>query len=257
MAGLRFSYRQLYEDLQAVEGITRPFLDRSATLAFHRLNEQLEGARRASAGSRHALTIPVNYPLRTIPSMGEYELAPRRGRHRIVGEVSAIWEIAPIGSHLARDIPTRVFEVNGKASVLTLIRETDANGTPFRELARWRMEIGVHDSPGTHFHLSVLGYKSESPFPDSLSVPRFPSILLTIGDALEFVLGELFQAKWARHAAEEDAAIARWRRSQQDRLSRLLSWQDRIIRHAAGAPWAALKAAKPKDELFTEDLDAP
>jgi hypothetical protein len=252
MAGLQFSYRQLYEDLQAIEGITRGFVEQNASLVFRRLEEQLEAARRASAGSRCALTILANHPLRTMPSEKEYELAPRRGKHRIVAEVSAVWDLTPIGPHQPRNIDTRVFELTGKASVLTLIREIDGTGTPFRELARWRTEFGVHDSPGAHFHLSVLGHKEAPPFPHSLSVPRFPSMLITIGDALEFVLGEIFQARWARHAAEDSASMSQWRRSQQDRLIRVLTWQQSVISRAVGAPWTALKVAKPRDGLFTE-----
>jgi hypothetical protein len=144
---------------------------------------------------------------------------------------------------------SRQFALAGNASITMKISTADE---PV-ELALWKMEVGAADSPGCHFHGHVprgveLGGRAYV-----LPVPRLPNFLFTFGDCLEFLVGELFQDKWVRHAGQRTPESAEWRRYQRERVSRVLLWQARMIRGATSAPWTALKAAKPPSDLFVRD----
>ena len=117
----------------------------------------------------------------------------------------------------------------------------------------WRVEVGDDNAPGCTFHIQVLGECLDPPFPKSLSVPRFPSILTTFGDVLEFVLGELFQDDWKKHVNQQSRYVESWRPFQKKRFSRIFNWQENLIKESqGGSPWMSLKQAQPPETLFTE-----
>jgi hypothetical protein len=68
--------------------------------------------------------------------------------------------------------------------------------------------------------------------------------------ALEFVIAELFQDEWKRHAAKESDAMNRWRSIQRKRLSCLFAWKQKLVNECSGSPWTAIKLAKPETDLF-------
>lgn len=251
MARLQFSYQQLRQELNALERIIQGFVDtKSARPLFGELRAQLDAGRVAEPGRPSPIRVCPTRPLRTIPSEQEYEPGKRRGKHRVVAEVSGTWELSPIGPNDRKNIQNRIFELSGNASILTRIVNLNAEGQKLVELARWRMEVGFDDSPGTHLHISVLGDKDSPPFPHSLSIPRFPALLITLGDATVFVLGEMFQSRWAEFAGRDSASMRQWRRFQKERLSRILNWKRGIVDKAIGDPWAALKGTKPPADLL-------
>jgi hypothetical protein len=114
------------------------------------------------------------------------------------------------------------------------------------------MELGDSTSPGCYFHVQVLGDREVCPFPKAVSVPRFPSVFVTPMAVVEYVLGELFQDRWAQAVAEENGNVLYWRRLQKDRFIRLFNWQKSSLEGAISTPWMTLKAAKPPGELFLE-----
>ena len=189
--------------------------------------------------------ISSKFPLRTLPSEGEYEPGSR-GRHIVCAEITSVWSIKPLGSRSPKDQRSRKFVLDGKASTKVRLINCENN----EELAIWKFEIGDDNSPGCHFHVQILGEKSEPPFPSSLPIPRLPSLLTTFGDALEFVLGELFQDEWKSYIARKASHLKRWRPIQRDRLISLLNWQKNEIESSSGSPWMTLKLAKPTDTLL-------
>ena len=133
---------------------------------------------------------------------------------------------------------------------------------PSERLTRWRIELGVDDSPGCFFHTHILVEGDETRFPKAIPIPRLPSPFVTPMAAVEFALGELFQDKWQERARQARDPQRRWRSIQQQRWSNLLTWQDHLItRHASSpwvesfpseqsSPWVDLKHATPPDDLF-------
>lgn len=69
-------------------------------------------------------------------------------------------------------------------------------------------------------------------------------------DALEFVLGELFQDDWKDRATDQAPDMVLWRTYQQERLTSVLDWQRRVIGDATGSPWIALKTRFPSPTLI-------
>jgi hypothetical protein len=69
-------------------------------------------------------------------------------------------------------------------------------------------------------------------------------------DAIDFVLGELFQKKWQKRADDFVRNHASWGNLQKERLTQMLDWMKEKVAKAEGAPWLALKHAKPPAGLL-------
>src|SRR5262249_11503430 len=141
-------------------------------------------------------------PLTTIKSKS-YEQGGG-GHQFLVGEISAKWRIkkvVPKNSKKSR--PADHFALIGIASTRIRLRCIDANEEPSEEIAMWRMEVADARSPGCFFHVQILGQSDNYPFPQSLPIPRLPSILMTPAAVAEYLLAELFQDSWGSHAARQ------------------------------------------------------
>lgn len=239
MGELRFNFREMQMELEALRNVARPFLERGSDQTFMQLRSQLENIQH-DPGHAHAWEIPQRAPLRTRPSDGHYEVSGR-GKHSVVGTLSFIWEITA-------ERKTGTFALTGNAS--TRIGLFDVACDPELPLGSWRMEIGDAASPGYCFHAQIRGQSDDPPFPESLPVPRLPVFPPTPMAALEFLLGELFQTGWRREAGKRTTHTKQWGSIQVRRLKALLDWQRRTIDNAAGSPWVALKEFP--DESFIE-----
>jgi hypothetical protein len=244
MPQLQFAFQEIIAEIKAFSKVARDYIAPESLNVLPQLWTNLEVIQQLPDGTLTNWGITQAYPLRTIASEGQYE-HNGGGQHHLFAEMTSIWEIVPRG-HRRR--PGRNFALVGNAS--TRVRLIDATSSV--SLAMWRMEIGDAASPGCHFHVQVLGEEPDGPFPNTLPIPRFPGILVTPMVALEFVLAELFQDEWKKHAARETADMNMWRPIQTNRLSRLLEWKCYEAKRFAGSPWTALKWAKPQADLFTE-----
>ena len=83
----------------------------------------------------------------------------------------------------------------------------------------------------------------------SLDVPRLPSFLITPGDCLDYVLGELFQEGWPKRYEETNPAhIGRWLSSSRRRIAAILKTTlDAAESANRTSPWLAIKQWYPKD----------
>ena len=249
MADLLFSFQETLDELQSMAKIARQFLTaESQEIVIPECIALLESIRTGRRDASHVWTISDDRPLRTVDSAGEYEPANRQGQHTVFGELSFVWEIrCPHEAGPRRQLQKK-FLLGGKSS--SRIRIKTRVDDQVRELAMWRFEIGDDAAPGCHFHAQIEGERLEPPFPHSLSVPRLPSILVTPMAAFEFLLSELFQQRWQRHAAEETADMQRWKPIQRNRFIKLFEWQSEYLLGCSGSPWSALKAHKPPADLF-------
>jgi hypothetical protein len=199
--------------------------------------------RSAPSGTKMAWKIPEGGPIETEISYGDYEPGDRNGELAVFGRVSGVWEIQLPEELKKRYGPHKEFVLLGLASVKISI--WDAMEDPFKEIARWTIEVGDAVSPGCHFHIQIDLDPEDNKFPKSLSVPRLPGILLTPMDALEYLLGELFQDRWLQVASEGRDHVRTWANCQKTRLLNLLEWQKKEITRASGSPWAIFKKQKP------------
>ena len=187
-------------------------------------------------------------PVRALLMSPDY----RSGGEEISAKVTAIWQIRPTPKR-KRSMVSESFCVAGKASVKVEWYET-LECELIDPLGMWRMEVADGFSPGCYFHVQIQGEEGrvERPFPHSVPVPRLPCIAFTPMSVLEFVLGELFQDKWAAHTRAMTSSVETWRGIQRDRLERLLVWQQQMIRDNSAPPWTILKTARPHVGLFSE-----
>ena len=252
MSHLAFSFKEFLDEIQAIKEIAKPFicLD-SLEHGLPRLATVLENIRSLPYETTAKWEIPNHSPLYTNISCGSYEPGSKGG-HNIIGEVTSVWEVAPSDSDATNRKLAKTFQIVGNASVRIRLLEWGEQG-PGRELGMWRMEIGDEGSPGCHFHVQVLGEKTDPPFPHSLPIPRLPSFAFTPMAALEFLIAELFQDGWREHSAKETPAMKMWRGIQKQRIERLLNWKKKLIEVAIGSPWTVLKKAKPFPNLFLKD----
>ena len=214
------------------------FLDSQTWWALERFSSNLQSIGDVRDG--RACTLELER-LRTSPST-DYESGSRHGGIEIYAVISGTWDLLPLQN--------REIEFCGNASTRI---EVYASNDSTKRLAMWRLEVGSEDSPGCYIHAQILGDLYEPPFPKSVPIPRLPSIFITPMSAIEFVLGELFQDKWAKVTAENTDAAQYWRALQQKRLQRLFSWYQSTLKNSRSSPWMTLKAAKPDGQLLLAD----
>lgn len=249
MADLIFAFEEILEEVRSLSRIGAEFLTaETQDIVIPAALALLESIRTARPQNPRPWLVTAERPIRTINSVGEYEFGNREGALTVFGELSFIWEISCPREAGPRSRLQKNFVLSGKSS--SRIRIVAKREDEEEQVAMWRFEVGDAASPGCHFHTQIEGESLEPPFPHSLSVPRLPSILVTPMAALEFLLAELFQGRWQRHAGQETAEMQRWKPIQRNRLLKLLHWHSQHIQACIGSPWSALKAQKPPADLF-------
>lgn len=146
----------------------------------------LDGIKNGAVDRETTWEIDVKRPIRTEVSTGTRK---RGGEgHEFSASISFKWQVTPLRP--AGGAQNTEIAVTGLASTLVQFCEGD------KLLARWRMDVGTETVPGTVFHIQVEGDAGASQFPESLDVPRFPSMVPTPATVIEFVLAEMFQDDW-------------------------------------------------------------
>jgi hypothetical protein len=218
---MRFALDALTHELDLIEQLCLPFLERESAHELTQARWRLHGLEYPSTGRSWS----IDKPLRTIRSPGAYA-TDGQGEHTIRANVTTLWEI---------DRPDRNM-VTVRDNVSTSIAITTEAG----EIARWTMDIAaVESAPGCGLHAQVK--HGSAWFPDGLDVPRIPVFIPTLGAVLEYVLGELFQQEWTSHVAGHPSASS-WRGLQLATWRRWLDWQRKIIDNATVSPWLDVKA---------------
>ena len=254
---LEFSYSAIEQELNSLPKLAARYLDKGTEQVVARAISELRNA--SLAGTRSiSWEISREFPIKTAASDGGYQIG-MKGAISVRAELSFLWEIANVvpGADAKGQTPKKTkrahqFRVCGNASSVVSIFDVEKDEHP---IAKWHFDLAAHDAPGCFFHVQVAGNPSESMFPSSLDVPRLPSLLVTPMDALEFVLGELFQEDWAKQSnLPTNPHLATWRGYQTKRLNQILRWKQEVVMNNSNAtPWSALKAAKPPRDLFGDE----
>ena len=250
MADLEFSFKEVLDEIHAFDRIANRFIAGESAGVLRAFYESLRRIRDARSTDRQRWEIPRRQPVRTIPSVGEYEPGGH-GEHTVYAELSCLWEITPVVPR-KQSHPLQIFRLTGIASTEVHLFES-RDGEP-RELGTWKMEIGDNASPGCHYHVQMRRDVADPPFPRSLSIPRFPIFFVSPLLALEFVVAELFQEEWPRQL-RETSELGRWRSIHLQRLDQFFVWQLTEVRrgYRLGTPLLQLKALKPESALFRSE----
>jgi hypothetical protein len=239
---IRFNFSDFIYEIKSFKKVCSSFVQNKNVIDEYA--EKLKRVRDEYADEEVEVSITDDNPLLTNFRDGKYD-SSGGGGERVFGKVTSVWQIKPIqdenlSSH-------KEFEISGKASTKVCLLDES-----YDRISMWKIEIGVEDSPGTHFHIQVEGDNGERPYPEWISVPRFPSILVTVPDVIDFLLGELFQNSWIKHASKSSDEMNRWRPHQQRRLSSLLEWKTAQVNNTMGSGWIAIKNGKPNPDLFLQ-----
>ena len=247
---LLFSVADLKRENIALREVAREYLEPGADAILRTVENDLTDIARRSGDRSYDWRIPGHSPLRTKSSDGEY-MRDSGGSLEVYGEITFVWQLRPIRPSAKR--PAENVRLDGKASTLVrLLAGKPNSGETADELAVWRMEVADSRSPGAFFHVQILGREEDKVFPHALDVPRLPNALVSPFACVEFVLGELFQDDWARHADRDFQAIRQWRGIQAHRHQKQLQWHRDQVEAAAGSPWSAWKKALPPENIFLQ-----
>ena len=242
--GLRFSFSEMDKELDNMHRLSSGFVTlESSARIIPALRRDLANFRSAPAESSTVWEIRKDDPIQTNPSNGAYEPGERRGGLNVLGRVCGKWQIRLPKEVKKRFSQSKDFILFGLAS--TEISIWEVNERQEKEIARWTIEIGDATSPGCHFHTQITLDDEDNKFPSTLSVPRLPGLLHTPMDALEYLLGELFQDEWYRNASKGTNVVNAWAACQKNRIVNLLKWQTERLLNTGGSPWTMLKRQKP------------
>jgi hypothetical protein len=262
VSGLVFSCSVFRDEINLLASVAEPFLEPGAERVLRNLADQVDNIR--GQGSDGVLSIEPTWPLLTRPCGGAYEHDGGGQYATLHAEITARWEVHPVGTRV-KSSKDRRFEVAGKASTVAELFVTDPDAVERTKVASWRMEIGNYDSPGAFFHVQIPESRNRTVdghlalWPSWLSVPRIAAGPFTPMLAVEFVLGELFQEGWRDHVGSvggivRQSDVDRWRNLQEQRLLAYLDWQRESLRVGAlGTPLQTLKWAKPPPALLAGD----
>lgn len=245
---LLFNVGELRREIQALKALGRHFLDPGASDVLSAAENGLVQISRRAGGSTQNWEIAPTWPLRTVVSNGEYQPGRARGP-AVHGTVTFVWELAPERPKGTAHGPAKLVRLTGKASTMIQVYDGPPQA-PGQELAMWRMEVADAASPGSYFHVQVLGRESDVSFPKSLDIPRLPGMLVTPFACVEYLLAELFQDRWRAHADRDFGDVREWKGVQASRILAQLDWHAKTVRAASGSPWSAWKREIPTEGLF-------
>jgi hypothetical protein len=212
VAELHFSTDQIQREMNGMADLAEEFLGRAHS-------QQLRGA---AYGLAKALStngiwqIPQGHPLETTTAEHKAGI--------LFGRLSFRWEVKAVNQ--------KTFGVAGNASTTIEIHNLESDAPPLS----WNTDIGGSGHPGYRLHIQFRSNEK------SAEIPRFPSILLTPVDCLDFLLGELFQEKWTKHQYDRQTQTAGWTQDVRKRVCHLLRKKAECAEQSSGVtPWVTLK----------------
>jgi hypothetical protein len=241
---LDFSVPGVCREVQEVARLAESFLQPGSARVAEEIGINLRSFARSKRRDKWTWSIAETDPIRTKLTQA-YEPEERRGANAVWGELSFTWTIV-----LVHPEPDAAFSISGNASNKICIKMLEPDGGTVL-LAQWQFEIGDAMAPGCHFHVGLCRAGNETPFPHWLTVPRLPSVLIMPVDALDFLLGEIFQKEWKACVSRENDHTRALFASQRDRLTRLLEWKRDEVMKSSGSAWSWLKHRHPDVEMFT------
>ena len=214
MAELHFSTDQIKAEMNGMADLAAEFLERMHSQRLREAAYSLGTALKTNG----IWQIPQDHPLETTTT-------DEREAGVLFGRLSFRWEV--------RAIAQKTFSLAGNASTTIEIHNLDSTDVP---PLSWNTDVGGSGHPGCRLHMQ---FRSNG---KSAEIPRFPSILLTPVDCLDFLLGELFQEKWTKHQYDRRMQTAGWTQGVRKRVCHLLRKKAECAEQSSGVtPWVTLK----------------
>lgn len=243
--GLHFSIAGLKSEIQCLSMLAKPFLEPVTHPILSSWESDLVAIETSNTTGTSFWQISPTKPLRTKKTRG-YEPSPKTGGYDVWGELSFVWAVNRVSTTKPklRDLLC----LNGLASTRVKILREENGAT--ETVGQWQVEIGDHQSPGWHFHVGLCREVQASPFPKWLPVPRVPGLLVTPMDALDFLLGEIFQDAWKETVSTDLYQNVTLGRAQTNRILHMCAWQSEQAADGKGSAWNRLKHRRPDAGLF-------
>lgn len=222
---LRFRFGATQNEIEHFQRLAEPFL-----ISPHVLQAWLAKLRwleKQRAGTATSWVISRDDPIVTHLSPGKYHPG-NNGPLTVYGTISSKWDIRSCRND------RRLFEIVDNASTTVSVFRSHLNEL----IGSWNFDIGTVGSPGCHFHAQMPGLDALG-----LDVPRLPIPFIIPLDALDFLLGELFQNDWQQQSTKRNDAFQRMR------MIEMFEWSKRAI-EGSHAAWMQLKRAKPPATLL-------
>ncbi len=242
-----FHLESLQHEVEKLSRIAADFIDVSSVRVLPQAAGDLKtfGNSRKIQESCWQIRDQEGLRLRTKPTR-EFEPGGGGG-YDVFGELAFTWGIKLTDATRNESrFNRKFFQVTGNASTQIRIKRCEGNAT----IAQWQFEIGADGSPGCFFHVGI-GKTGDELFPASLPVPRIPALLVTPTDALDFLLGELFQLEWPRVNSVQGEHTLIFGRLQRARIKHMLDWYLKALPAPgkSGSAWLGLKRAKSTTEI--------
>lgn len=245
--GVHFSLPTLKTEVDCLGSLARDFLDVESHSVLGSWSADLSTIGNRDTTKPALWKISPERPIRTKQTK-QFEPNGRKVQQSVWGELSFVWEVARVSTDTRKKERTLIC-LNGKASTkVRIYTQIDDAKTC---IAQWQVEIGSHDSPGWHFHVGLCREENDGHFPKWLSVPRMPGLLVAPTDALDFMLGELFQDDWKKQVSNEKFENVELGKAQKSRIYGMSKWHTAELEAGNGSAWNRLKRSQPRADIFT------
>lgn len=231
---LHFSFAEFEREISALNDLAHPYLSRQAQQwTLPQWKESLRQIR--FGGVQKEWEISKERPLKTDVSKGAYQ-PDDKGALNVFAAISSKWSIKPV--------PKGLFELSGNASTIVQIFLQDNPDVP---IAQWHFDIADINGPGAFTHSQIDWSFGPA---GNMDIPRFPSLVVTPMDAIDFAIGELFLERWNEHTASSQFAT-HVRALQKRRFLNLFDWKRKIVDETLrSTPWVSIRRKRPPDNLF-------
>ena len=232
--GLMLNKAKLQQELNFCHTLASQYFERESKFKLKNAADQLDFISKSPI-STYKWQIDKANPLQIKCNDGHHEISGA-GKN-LQGRISFIWGL--------RKINTQTLELVGNASTIVAIHECTDSEVKDDHILKWKVDVATKpDAPGPAFHIQIDN-------PENVPVPRFPSLLFSPADCLDFLLGELFQDEWKSHQLNKFIDTRRFAAAQRSRLCSLLdSQKSELNKPANSSAWIALKNWEPADDTF-------
>lgn len=245
---LAFDLKFVKDELRAFKELAEGKLTAESLNLLERLQGVLDQLIvHPKSGTACSWATPRDAPLKTKPSNGAHQPGRSGKGHDLQAEIHFKWDIEVVGEY-SRKHPYNRLVILKDSSVKVRITE-GADSSTKECVAAWDFDVGNHESPGCHFHSKYHeADETRRELYSGIDIPRLPSFIFMPTDAIEFVIGELWQDECEKRATSSD--FQEWYKFPKARAERLFNWYLHEIKGVIGSPWMKLKKAKPKPLLF-------
>jgi len=246
---IAFNLKSVGDELSAFKELAKTRLTPSSLKRLEELQDILPHLARADKGKPCSWETDLSRPLETVPNKGAHQTNRSGHGDNLRAEINFKWQFKPVGQYSQKSPNNRIIVLNNSSVRIRVFEGLEDSKKEC--VAAWDFDVGNNESPGCHFHAKYHeSDEARRAIYDSIDIPRLPTIIFMPTDAIEFVIGELWQDDSKRMAV--NSAFAQWHKFTRTRMNRLFEWYSHQLKGAMGSPWMNIKIAKPPILLFLD-----